>query len=161
MKPLVRLFIGIPSKENLIFVETIALIFISIFTSYTFYKLSDSKFIKRIFAFFGINTTLSVDELEEMIRDYEYGTWVIVYLKDCPWVYEASIIKRCMDTDSEKYICLTKYRKYLLDKNSRPQKKYICDFSDDDHEKERVLVYLKDIKLYEFCNTEQTTNSKA
>lgn len=97
-----------------------------------------------------INTTFSMNELEEIERDSIDGTWLCVYLKDSNVVYEGFLIKKEMEPDKKQFIVICKYRKYIIGDDGRAVKPFIFDYSDN--KKQRAIIYFDEIKRFEIVD---------
>lgn len=83
----------------------------------------------------------------EVLRNEDRSAWVCIYLKNSNIVYEGSL-REAEDAEAEnRYICLSGYYKYYLNKKGRPKKPYIENHKKDDNQK--VIIHYSDISVVE------------
>lgn len=106
---------------------------------------------KKIKSILKINTSFAKNEIEVIQKKYNDTIWIYVYMKDSNLMYEGSLTEKELEDCRTKFFCLSKYRKYLLQKDGR--KKKLKDYSDD--EKEKVLIYFEQISHFEIANVDK------
>ena len=106
---------------------------------------------KKIKSVLKINTSFAKNEIEVIQKKYNDTIWIYVYMKDSNLMYEGSLTEKELEDCRTKFFCLSKYRKYLLQKDGR--KKKLKDYSDD--EKEKVLIYFEQISHFEIANVDK------
>lgn len=106
---------------------------------------------KKIKSILKINTSFAKNEIEVIQKKYKDTIWIYVYMKDSDLMYEGSLTEKELEDCRTKFFCLSKYRKYLLQKDGR--KKKLKDYSDD--EKEKVLIYFEQISHFEIANVDK------
>lgn len=106
---------------------------------------------KKIKSILKINTSFAKNEIEVIQKKYNDTIWIYIYMKDSNLMYEGSLTEKELEDCRTKFFCLSKYRKYLLQKDGR--KKKLKDYSDD--EKEKVLIYFEQISHFEIANVDK------
>jgi hypothetical protein len=133
------------------FVENILLIIFSVTVAYFSYRLTTCKLLRNMLDRLNIRTTFSSNEIEEMESQSSDGTWLVVYLKESNIVYEGYIVNKEMEPEKERYIALSRYRKYTVDANGKPVTPYIDDCANNC--KEKVVIYYNQISRFEIRDT--------
>lgn len=150
--------IFISGRLNYIFVENIALTLIAAIVAYISFWITKSRKIESILKRLKISTTFSSNEIEEMEKCSDDGTWLVIYMKDNDIVYEGFLVSKEMEPDKKQYIAITKYRKYFLSADGKPTKPYIDDYSNND--KEKAVLYLDKISHFEIRDTSVKAKEK-
>lgn len=100
--------------------KNIALIIIALFISYLSYRIVNSQCVLCLYRKIRINTTYFGSDIEALLNN-DKGMWIRVYLRDNKYMYEGSLGYKDLDSNSIRYIQLTGYKKYKIDK-----KGYFC-----------------------------------
>lgn len=129
----------------------LSLIIISIFVPYVAYKIEKKEIFLKIKKFFNINTSFSKNEIEVLQKKYHDTIWIYVYMKESNIMYEGSLTEKELEMSRTRFFCLSKYRKYIINKNGK--KKKLADYSDD--EKEKVVIYFDMISHFEVANVDK------
>lgn len=128
------------------------LIVLSILAPYIIYKIEKKEvLLDMIKRKFGINTSLSKNEIEVLQKKYHDTIWIYVYMKENNIMYEGSLTEKELEISRTRFFCLSKYRKYILKENGK--KKKLADYSYD--EKEKVLIYFDMISHFEIANVDK------
>ena len=98
-------------------------------------------FLRRL----GINTSLSLNEIDAIEINSKTGVWICVYLKNCNLMYEGFILHTEMEEGKRKFICLCNYRKFIV--SAEGKLKMIEDNSTE--REEQVILYFEDIARIE------------
>lgn len=114
-------------------------------------KLRESEWFMKVLAWLQGSNTYALDEFE-VIRDSDRSAWVCIYLKECDFVYEGSLRESEIESVENKYICLSGFYKYKLNKKGKPIEPYIEDHEGNNNEK--VIIHYNDILLIEKRNTD-------
>lgn len=125
--------------------ENFWLILISVVFAYIAYLFTKSDYTRVVLDTMNVQTTFYENEMDALLGD-DSGAWLCVYIKDENLVYEGWLHYDEMEAP-RKYISLTNYRKYMLDEDGSPRKRYIEEH-DNDHEEE-VLIFWDEIKRIE------------
>lgn len=126
------------------------LIILSLVSAFIAFHITRSKFTSMVFDFFGISTTFNDNELEAL-EELDQGTWLVTYLNDDNIVYEGWLFSKEMEPNKRQCICLSGYRKYLLNDSGKPIHPYIDDYSEDNNEK--VIIFYDSVKRIEKRST--------
>lgn len=113
-------------------------------------KIRDSKRFDGVLTRIKDDTVFLGDEFE-ILRNEDRSAWVCIYLKNSNIVYEGSLREVNLDTNNEKYICLSGYYKYMIDEDGKPIYPYIVNVVKDNEEK--VVIHYSDIGVIEKRNT--------
>lgn len=141
----------IKGNLNYEFAENMVLIFISFSVAYICFLLTKSKRLISLMEKMKIYTTFSTNEIEEIENQSDNGAWLVVYMKENSIVYEGYLINKEMEPDKKQYIILSKYRKYIIGKNGKPQEPYIDDYSNN--EREKAVIFYDKIATIEVRDT--------
>ena len=125
--------------------ENFGLILISVIFAYIAYLFTKSDCTRVVLDTMNVQTVFYENEMDALLGD-DSGAWLCVYIKDENLVYEGWLHYDEMEA-YRKYISLTNYRKYMLDEDGFPKKRYIEEH-DNDHEEE-VLIFWDEIKRIE------------
>ena len=98
-----------------------------------------------------IYTSVQQNEFDVLQEDYEQAIFITMYLKNTNISYSGYLKQKDMDKDSRRFLCLWKYRKFIVMKNGKLKR--IEDHTKDD--KERVIIYYDDISCFEVSNIDK------
>ena len=104
-------------------------------------KEKEFHFLRRL----GINTSLSLNEIDAIETNSKTGIWICVYLKNCNLMYEGFILHTEMAEGNRRFICLCNYRKFIIDTEGKL--KNLEDHSTE--REEQVILYFEDIARIE------------
>lgn len=131
----------------------ILLIAISVIISYIiYYMLDKSEIVEKIIKRLGIRTTTDKNEIDMLQKKYSDTIWIYVYLKNSNFMYEGSLTDWELENGKNKFFCLSKYRKSLINNDGKISN--IEDHSDND--KEKVLIYFDAISYFEVANVNKS-----
>lgn len=122
------------------------LIVISFAIPYGLYRFKNSDIFARICALFKIGTSVTEVPFELLGDKEENYTCLKVYLKDIPYIYIGYVSEYEYESESDKYVILSGYKKYLVTKTS--EEKILVD-NESSQCNEKVYIKLADIKLIE------------
>lgn len=125
-------------------------IIIAALVAYIAYSVIESDLFSNVLKHFNILTTNSLDEINTLIKGEQYP-YVRVYVKSDSILYEGYL----SDFDVEgltcnKFIILSQYSEYFI--NTVCQEEIIGQKNFYSKSKEKVLIYLDDIKRIEKCS---------
>jgi len=134
----------IPNKND--FVYNFFLIIISVIIPYICYKFKMSKIFAIICERLGISTSATDVPFELLGDTEEEYTCLKIYLRDEPYVYIGYLGEYEYEEEHEKYVIITGYKKYFINKKSI--ERLVAGYSADDY-KEKVYIKFDDVKRIE------------
>lgn len=135
------------------FIEIISLILMSVLFAYISYRIISSNYLFNFLLKMDIRTSIATDELNQLERSTKDGSiWLCIYLKNSNIVYEGFVYGMDLEDNHRNYICLSRYRKYIVDDSGNPIHPYIEEY--DDEPEEKVIIYYPEISIIEKRKTE-------
>lgn len=127
---------------------------ISLVSAYIIARIMKSQMWTKTMVTLSINRNNSSNIFSDLI-DYEYGTWVRVYLNNEKIIYDGALIKfHCKDSYNESFIVLEEYITYEYGKNEL----YKALFKNKGNNNEHVAIKVSEISRIEA--TYSTNSSK-
>ncbi len=125
---------------------------ISVLIPYLLYIIENRRgWVEKIKKGLGIKTSFAKNEIEVLQKKYNDTIWIYVYMRGSNIMYEGSLTEKELEFNKTRFFCLSKYRKYLIDKNGKRKK--LENFSHD--EKEKVVIYFDMISHFEVANVDK------
>ena len=144
------LLLKISSKTNCISMNgiryNIVLLIFSFSIPYFWHSFRKSEFFAKVCGWFEISTSVTDVPFELLEDKDEIYTCLKVYMKDDPYLYIGYIGEYEYESENDKFIILTGYKKYLIKDNL--EEKLIVDNKADQYN-EKVYIKLGDIKIIE------------
>lgn len=137
-------FIGkVPSQNE--WQRNLILIVVSSLVGYIAYVVSTSGYFNKLTELAGITTSTAKDEIDFLRGPEKKPLWLRIYLKDEPVMYEGWLIGHDLEQGRNRFIILSKYRKYGIN----PDKTLGECMSDYDSDEEKVVIYYDNMACME------------
>lgn len=121
------------------------LIVISVLVGYLAYVITSSSILLTLFKSANVHTSTAKNEIDFLLGGERKPLWLRVYLKDTSLIYEGWLIGHDLEQGSNRFIILSKYRKYLSSQDGTLGE---C-IADHDSEEEKIIIYYDNISRIE------------